>query len=239
MNAMTLRLPEVYCERCKRPVLPQHVDRARKNAFCDACDLTFSIPKRKSSRRRKEAFLPAGAKNIRLSLFQKEMVIDVRWRKNYPISRILNIKPPDSLESEHRQSKISHDDPLGILIGFAIEAIYTTLHYTFGAITRTSAYFFNRTKVIATKDYLQVEHRPLDVLPGAFFSAAQIEQLSVLPTLLWEGSKRTQATLFVRLKNGEEYDILWDLETDVLLYLEQEIERLLGIEDVGVEGEII
>lgn len=233
---MTLRLPEVYCERCKRPVLPQHVDRARKNAFCDACDLAFSIPKRKSSRRRKEAFLPAGAKNIRLSLFQKEMVIDVRWRKNYPISRILNIKPP---EPQHQLTKISEDEPLGILIGSALDAIYTTLHYTVGAVTRTSAYLFNRTKVIATKDYLQVEHRPLDVLPGAFFSAAQIEQLSVLPTLLWEGSKRTQATLFVRLKNGEEYDILWDLETDVLLYLEQEIERLLGIEDVGVEGEII
>ncbi|MBL7804577.1 MAG: hypothetical protein JNL02_12625 [Saprospiraceae bacterium] len=233
---MTLRFPEVYCERCKRPVLPQHVDRARNNAFCDACDLTFSIPKRKSSRRRKEAFLPAGAKNIRLSLFQKEMVIDVRWRKNYPISRILNIKPPESLELHQHHSRELRDT---IFIVYAIEAIYTSLHYTIGAITRTSAYLFNRTKVIATKDYLQVEHRPIDVLPGAFFSAAQIEQLSVRPTLLWEGSKRTQATLFVRLKNGEEYDILWDLETDVLLYLEQEIERLLGIEDVGVEGEII
>ncbi|HNL37833.1 MAG TPA: hypothetical protein PKH43_01830, partial [Saprospiraceae bacterium] len=134
---------------------------------------------------------------------------------------------------------LSDNDPLGILMGYAAEAIYTALHYTFGAITRASAYFFNRTKVIVTKDYLQIEHRPLDVLPGAFFSAAQIDQLSVRPILLWEGSKRTQASLFVRLKNGEEYDILWDLETNVLLYLEQEIERLLGIEDVGVDGEII
>ena len=45
--------------------------------------------------------------------------------------------------------------------------------------------------------------------------------------------------LFVVLKDGTEYDLLWDLDVEVLLYFEQEIERILGIPDEKVEGEFV
>lgn len=230
----------VYCKQCKRPVLPQNVDWAKNTAFCDGCNHSFPFEK-SPERRREEIVMPKGVKNIRLTLARNELTVVVRWVKNYPLRRALVVK-----EQKQAKNYETNPGPPPLLApgGFnapVSEYEYTNMDWSWGFLTQLMAYFLNRTRVRVTAEYIWIEHKPMDVLPTVFFHARQIEQLFVreVCATAYLGFPTRCPTLFLKLKNGEEFDILWDLRLDLLLYLEQEIERILGIEDREMPEEIV
>ncbi len=232
---MTIEHPSVFCERCKRPVLRQFVNLEQKTAFCDGCNLHFDITASNGLRQRREIDMPRGAKNVRLTLVQQDLTIDVRWLRNYPAKSIFTIAQPVKLELWPEGAR-NLDSAVAEFFG---KLVFTVMHFVWTATTRTIAYFVNRTIVRATPASLQIEHRPMDVLPSAFFPANRIAQLTVRYHWAEENPLQENGMLFVVLKDGSEYDLLWDLDVEVLLYLEQEIERILGITDEKMEGEYV
>ena len=50
---------------------------------------------------------------------------------------------------------------------------------------------------------------------------------------------KLQYGLFAKLVSGEEKILMWNLEKQVLLFVEQEIERLFRIEDQEMKDEIV
>lgn len=105
-------------------------------------------------------------------------------------------------------------------------------HEGFGVLY-SLAILINKTRVHANDKQLIIEHKPMNLLPTTIFDKNYVEQLYVhkLPSM--------QYGLWAKVKNGEDVLLLYNLDKRVLLYLEQEIERIFGIEDKEILGEIV
>ncbi len=105
----------------------------------------------------------------------------------------------------------------------------------FKGLASAFAFLFNKTKVVVNQDNIEIKHTPLKLLPNATYKSQDVKQLYVkrIPQRMM-----LAIGLYVSLKSGEEKILLWNLDDRVLLFLEQEIERVLGIEDKEVRGEI-
>jgi hypothetical protein len=94
------------------------------------------------------------------------------------------------------------------------------------------AFFLNRTEIQVTSHYLKIEHKPIDLLPMTFYPAGYVKQLYVKPitdNILVPDT----LGLYAVLVTGEDKLLLWNLKKRTLLFIEQEIERILEIEDRG------
>jgi hypothetical protein len=98
------------------------------------------------------------------------------------------------------------------------------------------AYFFNRTEIEVNQRYIRIEHKPVDLLPMAFYSKSYVKQFFVrkLTGQWWVDAGFAEYGLFALLRTGEEKLLLWDMKRTTLLFIEQEIERVLKIEDQEV-----
>jgi len=108
---------------------------------------------------------------------------------------------------------------------------------TFGLFS-VFAYFFNTTYVYVNENELKIEHKPVEVLPVTYFAKHYVKQLYVKEI---ESSANFTKCYGLWAEVTTEHDVLllYNLDKRVLLYLEQEIERIFGIEDKEVYGEIL
>jgi len=75
------------------------------------------------------------------------------------------------------------------------------------------------------------------MLPMTYYHPGYIKQLFVREYST-DLDIATRYALYAVLQTGEERRLLYNLRKNVLLFLEQEIERLFGIEDQKVRGEV-
>lgn len=115
---------------------------------------------------------------------------------------------------------------------FTIELLSENL----SSIIYLGAYFINKTTVKVEKGVLEVKHTPFDLLPYIYYNASYVKQLYVKKMGGW--FFKTHG-MYAKLSDGREEKLLWDLDKNVLLFIEQEIERIFGIEDEKVEGEVV
>ena len=95
-------------------------------------------------------------------------------------------------------------------------------------------YLFNKTIIKVDKKVLHIDHLPIDLLPMTYYQSAYVKQLYIK---LVDSTAQTYG-LYALLANGEEQKLIWNLNKRTLLFIEQEIERVIGIDDVAVEGEV-
>lgn len=101
--------------------------------------------------------------------------------------------------------------------------------------------YLNYTTICVTKDSLSVKHRPLFWLGNRTIPKSELEQLYVVKgsTIKSGGKKTHYYDLKAKLKNGGHHTLISSLpSTEVALFLEQQIEKYVGITDYVVEGEI-
>ena len=95
---------------------------------------------------------------------------------------------------------------------------------------------FNKTRITVDRNQLLIKHTPIEfLLPLVMYSSSYVKQLYVRkadPNYELYG-------LHALLSDGREEKLLWDLDKNVLLFIEQEIERVLGIDDIHVDGEVL
>lgn len=104
-----------------------------------------------------------------------------------------------------------------------------------GSLYYLSAYFVNKTFVKVENNILEIKHTPIDVLPYVYYKSSYVKQLYVERI----GSYMKTFALYAQLSDGRKEKLLWDLDKKVLLFIEQEIERIFGIEDEHVYGEVV
>lgn len=108
---------------------------------------------------------------------------------------------------------------------------------------QTMGMFFNRRKVVINNDVLTSEIKPFKIGSGRQeFKTSEIEQLYVSKyfTGTTINEKRLMAySLSAILKDKRSVRIISNSNLETALYLEQEIERFLDIEDKPVTGEIL
>ena len=90
----------------------------------------------------------------------------------------------------------------------------------------------NRTIITATPRSLQIITRPIDYVPMSYYPRQLIYQLYVKKVDFFMGRPHHGGYgLYIELTDGQEVLLLWDLMEKTLLFIEQELERVLDIDD--------
>jgi len=89
-----------------------------------------------------------------------------------------------------------------------------------------AAALLNKTTIEVRSGYIKIDHGPIDLLPMTFYSAKIISQFHV-ESLSFDSSYG----LYALLNTGKKVLLLWNLKKTTLLFIEQEIERVLKIAD--------
>lgn len=140
-------------------------------------------------------------------------------------------------------------DLLGLLAGSAAVALVPPLRqpcfgWWFGALLAASLYaalarLVNATAVEVTRESIAVRHRPLPWTGNASWPAEEVEQVF---SAVQPGVRRSVVGYQVKLKlksRSGAVALVRDLETpEQALFLEQELEAALRLEDRAVEGEL-
>lgn len=164
---------------------------------------------KKSNRNRNETVIPNGTNYIRYRILKDELEISLNWFRNYRLAHV-------------------------ILYSSSNEMIKTA---------SILAFFFNRTKIQVNKNYIRIEHRPVDLIPMVFYNAGYVKQLFVkkINQDFWikQPTYNLAYGLYALLENGKEELWIWNLNKKTLLFIEQEIERTLGLPDIKMKNEVI
>jgi hypothetical protein len=124
-----------------------------------------------------------------------------------------------------------------------IMALFATLHTAIGLFLTyyTLAGFFNRTQVRVSPSLLAVRHGPVP-----WWGNKQLDSTGIAQVYCKEHIRRSRGTtsasysVHAALHAGGETKLVDDLDNaDQALYLEQEVERFLGVKDVPVRGEMV
>jgi hypothetical protein len=123
-----------------------------------------------------------------------------------------------------------------------IMAVFPLAHVAVGlGLTYfTIAGFLNRTRLCASHEQLSVAHGPLPWFGARVLPAASIGQLysRELVTQTRSGTQRSYELQAIE-KSGRQLRLLRGLgEVEQALWLEQELERFLGLQDREVAGEV-
>ena len=103
------------------------------------------------------------------------------------------------------------------------------------------ATFFNKTQILVSRDVIEIKHHPLPWFGNKRVETNNIKQLFVKEK--YRGSSNNNPRLSYNVlgltKEDKPFNLLTDLEfSNQALYIEQEVEKYLGIENMEVSGEI-
>ncbi len=201
----------ISCEKCKRPILDIDINKKKNECYCYGCDHRFKIP-RLAFRQRGELMIPDGANYLRHRTFENSLEISFKWAQNLDFDLTKHLDEfPDKLPN----------------------------------VSKILAYLINKTTIVADKKSIKIEHKPIDVLPSVYYNAKLIKQLFVrkikiktnlIPII---AKSDNQYGLFTQFKNGKEELWFWGLKKNTLLFIEQELERLWGLEDLKMDDDVI
>lgn len=110
-----------------------------------------------------------------------------------------------------------------------------------GVVYYVAAQLCNRTIITANREMLDLYSGPLWVPGDRRFRPADVQQLYCVerPPPAGHQAANFKYEVRVQLRNGQTHTLLTKLpEADQALYIEQEIERFLGIPDVSMPGEL-
>jgi hypothetical protein len=124
-----------------------------------------------------------------------------------------------------------------------VMALFATFHASIGLFLTyyTLAGFRNRTLIRVSPSLLAVDHGPLPWWGNTHVDAPSIAQVYCKEHIRRSrGTTSASFSVHAATNAGGEEKLVDDLESsDQALYLEQEIERFLGIKDVPVRGEML
>jgi hypothetical protein len=219
---------EIRCNYCRTIIDPANVDPERELAICGACGRLVDMRRARAAsakgavpkgpRSRATVELPAGM-SVETG---PELVIRRRW-----------------LRSKHWFLLVLFGTAAAY-VGYLWATIETNGWLVVGTIFVASwnysllAMFVNRTTVSADANGVRVEHGPLPSLFGRKASAAKSD-ITQLYAVKWGALYAVEA----KLRSGRIARLVHPLATpEQAWFVEQELERALGLEDKAVAGEL-
>lgn len=226
----------VYCRNCGEQVEKENIDEAQRLVKCGKCNTIFSIqglfPEQPLSRPKPEIPLPAG---IEVRHDEEGFKILKDWSKIYGViiggfaifwAVTIIEAMPSSLKSL---------DIVTIILTFlpALIAVYCS-----------AAFFCNKTTITVGPTGIKINKSPLP-LPFSgkkSLTVSTIQQLYIKERVSYSGKTRSAYyyyDLYLIDGGNRHLKVLSSLRSkEQALYIEQEIEKYLGIQDVDIEGTV-
>lgn len=229
----------IKCHQCRAEINTQHVDLSRSIAKCTQCGEIFNCADQLSgiasssafSQSRPEIVMP---KNFSIGYDQGGLAITRRWFGPQVFALLFFC--------------IFWDGFMIVWYTIAITqkiwpmAAFGSLHALVGLALTYSVVsgFVNRTVMTISPGVLRIRHLPLPAPGSQDIPSAEITQLYTKENTL-HSENGTSRLYEVRIKTHQNKDkvlISGLTSRDDALYIEQQVERYLGIMDVAVSGEL-
>ena len=228
----------IYCVSCDRDIPAENVNLNTGLAKCSACNAVFGIMDQveggtvAQAHRRDPVELP---KRFQVDDFGGELKIQYRWFTPIAFALVFFCLFWDGFLVVWYVIAFTQNGPL-------IMKLFPIIHVTVGvALTYfVAALFVNRTEITVGDGLYRVKHGPLPWPGNRVGYSDDIEQLYVVEKI--NRNKNSVSIVYnvmVKQKDGTKFKLISSLnEMDQALFLEQEIERFLRIEDEKVSGEV-
>ncbi len=229
------------CPKCHHFISSNEIDLEHGTAECTSCGHTFDYGKklRSDPHRRPEMIMPESVEALKLTSML-EIVVD--WYKSAPKRTVLTLVSgaffwnlliiPFAIFLAYHGSFLW----LAFFAGHLMTGLYL--------VKQLLATFLNKSKITVDSSGIEISHSPIRTTLNKVRKIARrdIEQLFVVRYTQKFGRKDQRGVqayaLFVIMKNGDRIELLRGMDRSSQLYLEQEIEKYLGIKDTFVKGEI-
>ena len=232
----------LHCKNCNEIIPSENVNINKTLAKCDHCNSMFSFEDDiffENKRGRPEFIMPEGTEVLKLL---DSMELEMSWFKSMKRSNIA---------FEVMFTVIWNLVILGVIMSMFLSGtfggiIFLAIHLLVGVSLgyRLFSKFINKTLFNINKDRIKIEHGPLKAFlrKDMMIQNKDVSQLFVSEyvTNVQKNGRPVKAFgLYLILKSGKRIQLIKDSNKESALYIEQEIERYLKIEDRPVRGEIL
>lgn len=238
MNALQLA-----CKSCGKPVPAEDVNLDKALAKCRICHAVFDIADMVGRKVRDEADdLVPKPRSFTVENWGPELVLSWRWYSHGIWIAIPFLVIWNGFLVVWYAAAVAglSDDKAEPTAWFML--LFPVLHVAIGVggIYAVLCGFFNRTVIRVSGGELSVRHGPIPYPGNRQILTADIKQLFCTETIhRGKRSSRTTYNLLVKVKEGDKITLLSGLDDlDQGLYVEQQIERHLNIQDKRVPGQV-
>ena len=217
----------LHCKHCKIEIpTPGPQLDAHQPITCPACNAVFYV---KDDDKTVVPFTPSTRSlpaKMAIQVRDDELIIKRHWRGVIPVGLLVITSFLLTVGLF-----ISDLHPLEFLINPLTWFVIALFYYSLRRIV-------NATNIQVSSAALQINEGPLLPRRRRFVSVSDITQLYV-KKIVKRGNKNTTTTYDLNLiqKRGADRTLVTDLETaEQALFLEQEIERFLGLDDQAIQG---
>ncbi|MBN1344564.1 MAG: hypothetical protein JXQ73_17875 [Phycisphaerae bacterium] len=229
----------LYCKTCGEPIDADDVNIKLAIAKCRSCNAVFGFAEqlagqeaRKARRNRDDVPMP---KAITVDPWGHDLTITRRWFSWIHVFLVFFCIAWDSFLVFWYFMAFTEKSPLIFKI-FPIFHLATGVGLTYFTI----AGFLNRTVIKVASGILSVRHTPLPWPGNHRIETAGLDQIYCTEEIRHgEDNASFNYVVNAKLTDGRKVKLLTGLdEPDQALFIEQQIERHLGIEDRPVRGEM-
>lgn len=224
------------CKVCKAEVPPEQVDTAARLARCAVCGAVFDIEgavagAARPGRRERPAIAPP--KGVKIEDYGETFRITCGWFGCAAIPMAIFCVIWDGFLIFWYASAIKS--------GNAVMLLFPIIHVTVGVCLTysTLASFLNTTAIEVTFDRLTVRHGPLPWLGNLDLPTLEVAQLYCKQkTHRGKNSVSYTYEVHAQLSSGDDKKLMSGLhDASQALYIEQEMERRMGIQNRRVAGD--
>lgn len=235
-------LLELECTSCGSVISNENININTSLAKCTSCNSVFKIGeddffKSTVRRGRPEMIMPEGTDVLTLP---NSLDIQIDWLKSQPRASITFLT----------FFTVIWNGFIGIMAGSFImsgmisELLFLSIHLLvgLGLLYYIMTVYLNYTDVIVTDKFLEISHRPIKIPFSSKkrIANSDIDQLYVTRYVASKTNNNPNYAyaLWARLKNNKKIKLVKGMNKETQLYLEQEIERFINIEDQFVSQSI-
>jgi hypothetical protein len=226
---------QIVCESCGEPVAAADINMQLGMAKCVPCDSLFSIAMQVALAERPLPIVGV-PRSIRVDNFGTELRLSRRWFNSGAFGLLIFTLFLSGFVGAFVGMLIQ-----GFVRGAPPPLLSLILIAPFLVITLSLAYitlamFLNKTVVVATSSSLTTSHGPLMLRRSVSVDVADVEQVFVKRSV----PNNSEATyeVWARMADDEDHELIADIpDFKAARYIEQEIERFLGLPDLPVVGE--
>ncbi|MBU0468031.1 MAG: hypothetical protein KKD07_00260 [Candidatus Omnitrophica bacterium] len=229
---------KITCVNCNSEIFAADVDIKRRIAKCISCSNIFdcsdqldSISSQESYKERENIGMPKG---ILMKKDFAKLIIERKWFS--PVIFFL------TFFCMFWDGFMIMWYTIAITQGQIIMALFGTLHALVGICLTyfVIAGYVNKTYITVTNKLFEIKHKPLPFFKTIVMSSRDLKQLYSKENIS-RSSDGASCTYEVHAKtlSGENIKLIDSLpNSEQALYIEQEVERFLHIEDEPIRGEI-
>ncbi len=235
---------QLSCEMCHAALRPEDVRLDLAVATCHACNAVLDL----SSRKGRELAAPAQArarlvraKAPQPPVFRVEedasgVRISWRWLSFIHAFLVFFCIGWDSFLFVWYGIALKMEDTPLLMIVFPVAHVAAGIGLTYYTLTG----FVNRTSIDASRNHLSIRHGPLPLRANIELQGRQLVQIYGVENITKsDGQESRSYDLVAQDREGRAVKLLSSLkDKDQVLFLEQTLERCMGIEDAPVDGEV-